>query len=155
MTPVGMHAEPSCWHHEGFLNGCACWQGEMQEALTQVQSGIAAAEEELKKTKAQPLVTVSIESLIKEAPKPAAMPGKLKRTSLASSLFGGSKKEEPAEPAAAASGAVREGQGWADSAGVLEVLGVCVPACVCWQRSEPSLCPALPTLQPVACRALL
>ena len=121
----------------------------MQEALTQVQSGIAAAEEELKKTKAQPLVTVSIESLIKEAPKPAAVPGKLKRTSLASSLFGGSKKEEPAEPAAAASGAVRKGQGWTDPATVLKVLGVCGPARVCWQRSEPSPCPAVPTLWPL------
>ena len=76
----------------------------MQEALTQVQSGMAAAEEELRKAKAQPLVTIAIEPLIKEAPKPAAVPGKLKRSSLASSLFGGSTKEEPAEPAAAAPG---------------------------------------------------
>ena len=124
ISALGQRSQKLCWflaqpdwglsdsHHTCTLvsralrvtEQAACWQGEMQEALTQVQSGMAAAEEELKKAKAQPLVTILIEPLIKEAPKPAAVPGKLKRSSLASSLFGGSKREELAEAAAAAPG---------------------------------------------------
>ena len=46
----------------------------MQEALTQVQQGIDAAEKEFKEASSQPLVVVLLESLIKEAPKAGCCP---------------------------------------------------------------------------------